>query len=70
MIRKILKNWNLKDFLYLLIIVIPVWLFLFVGPCIYAGFTIKKTIITSAIALIIALVFAMTVDYVVTKPDK
>lgn len=70
MIKRIIKNWKLKDFLYLLTMVIPVWLFLFVGPCIYVGYTVKKTLILGGVALVVILTAALIVDYVITKPDK
>jgi hypothetical protein len=70
MIKKIIKNWTLKDFLYLLSMVIPIWLFLFIGPCIYVGYTVKKTLILGGAALVIMLTAILIVDYIVTKPDK
>jgi MFS-type transporter involved in bile tolerance (Atg22 family) len=65
--KKILKNWNLKDFLYFMSMVIPVMIFCFTGPCLYAGFSVKKTIILSVIALVIAVSVGMIVEYWATK---
>jgi len=62
-----MKNWNLKDFLYLLSMIIPVMLFCCTGPCLYAGFSVTKTIIISVIGLIISLAVGLIVENRVTK---